>query len=198
MWLVIGFLLSFVQMIPVGMLVHMTYKGLKGTNVRSNREKLTLWLLLSSMFYHVTGASLLGLLITVPWINLYMHGTYITSGHAHLALFGSLGFLVLAGSYFVLSRGSEPTQRGYRSAVLAVILLNLGLLGMSGSLLIAGSMESYLWRFLGMDFMQVRMMLSPYLFMRVLAGGIFTLGDLLLCWRIFQAWRETRLQQPTS
>ncbi|MCB8817805.1 cbb3-type cytochrome c oxidase subunit I [Desulfosporosinus shakirovi] len=198
-WLVLGSLVSLVEIIPVGMLVRMTYKGLKSTKIRSNREKLTLWLLLSSVFHHITGASLLGLFLTVPWINLYTHGTYITSGHAHLALFGSLGFAVLAGCYYILSQGSEPTRKGYKGGVLAVILLNSGLIIMSSALLVAGFMETYFWRILGMDFMHVRFILNPYLIIRALGGAIFTLGDLLLSWRIFKAWQATRsYRQPKN
>lgn len=191
-WLVIGSLLSLLEVVPVGMLVHMTYKGLKTAKVRSKREKLTLWLMLSSLFYHVFGASLLGLLITIPWINLYMHGTFATSGHAHLALFGALGFSVIAGCYYVLSRGSEPTAAGYKSGVLAVLLLNGGLITMGSSLLAAGFIETYLWRVAGLDFMQVRLIINPYLVLRVLGGVMFTLGDLLLFLRILNAWRGTK------
>ena len=190
-WLVIGSLVSVVEVIPVGMLVYMTYKGLKSKKIRSKREKLTLWLLLSSVFYHITGASLLGLFITVPWVNLYLHGTFFTSGHAHLALFGSLGFVVLAGCYYILSRGSEPTLQGYKGGVLAVILLNIGLITMSSALLVAGLIEAYLWRILGMDFMEVRLLLNPYLILRVLGGAMFTLGDLFLSWRFYKAWQAT-------
>lgn len=192
LWLILGSLVSIVEVVPVGMLVHMTYKGLKPAKVRSNREKLTLWLLLSSVFHHITGASLIGLLITVPWINLYAHGTYITSGHAHLALFGSLGFSVLAGCYYVLSQGSEPTSKGYRGGVLAIILLDSGLIIMASALLAAGSIQTYLWRVMGMDFMEVRLILNPYLLVRVMGGALFALGDLLLSWRIFKAWQATR------
>ena len=191
-WLAIGSLVSIVEVIPVGLLAHMTYKGLKSKKVRSNREKLTLWLLLSSVFHHITGASLLGLFLTIPWVNLYVHGTYVTSGHAHLALFGSLGFVVLAGCYYILSRGNEPTLKGYKSGVLAVGLLNGGLIIMGSALMVAGFMETYFWRILGMDFMEVRLLINPYLILRVMGGGMFALGDLLLTWRIFKAWQATR------
>jgi nitric oxide reductase subunit B len=43
-----------------------------------------------------------------------------------------------------------------------------------------------------MDFMQVSSLLNPYLIIRVLGGSMFVLGDLLLSWRIFDAWRKTR------
>ncbi|MDQ7093673.1 cbb3-type cytochrome c oxidase subunit I [Desulfosporosinus sp. PR] len=194
-WLVLGSLVSLVEVIPVGLLVHMTYKGLKEAKVGSRREKLTLWLLLSSIFYHITGASLLGLFMTIPWVNLYMHGTYVTSGHAHLALFGSLGFTVLAGCYYVLSQGSEPTLKSYRGGVLAVLLLNSGLIVMASALLVAGFVETYLWRILDMDFMQVRMLLNPYLMIRALGGIIFMLGDLLLAWSFYKTWKATKPQK---
>lgn len=191
-WLVLGSLFSIVEVLPVGMLAHMTYKGLKSAAIKSKRVKLTLWLLLSSIFHHLTGASLLGLIMTIPWINLYAHGTYITSGHAHLALFGTLGFAVLAGCYYILSRGSEPSRQEYRLGVLAVILLNGGLIVMASGLLAAGFMETYLWRILGLEFMQVRVLINPYLIMRVMGGALFALGDLLLAWLVFKAWKATR------
>ena len=197
-WLIIGALFSFIQMLPIALLAHLTYKGFKKRRPMDRREKLTVWLILSSLFHHLTGASLLGLLITVPWINLYMHGTYMTSGHAHLALFGALGFLILAGAYYILSERNEPNKKAYVFGVIGVLLLNTGLLAMSTSLLIAGFLQTYLWRVLGMDFRQVSSVINPYLIMRVLGGLLFTLGDLVLSWRIFKTWWETRSMKAAS
>lgn len=192
LWIFVGFVFSLFQLVPVGLLIHMSYKGLKKRPVRSRRVKFTLWLMMSSLFYHVTGSSLLGFLITVPWINLYMHGTFITSAHAHLALFGTLGFLVLSGCYYVLSKNTEPTPVQYRNGVIAVLLLNTGLLVMSLALMIAGFLQTYLWRYLGMDFMQVELQLKPYLILRAAGGVLFTSGDLLLVWRLYSAWRVSK------
>lgn len=191
-WLVIGSLLSLLEILPIALLVQITYTGLKSVKLRSNRIKLTLWLMLSSLFYHVVGGALLGILMTIPWVNLYSHGTYITSGHAHLALFGTLGFLVISGCYYVLSCGSELSASGYKVGILAVILLNLGLIIMGSALLVAGFIETYLWRILGIDFMQVHIIIIPYLILRVLGGSLFALGDLLFFWRIFKTWKMTR------
>ena len=191
-WLIIGTVFSLIQMIPVFLLAYLTYKGLKKRRPMDRREKLTVGLILSSMFYHITGASLLGLLITVPWINLYMHGTYITSGHAHFALFGALGFLVLAGAYYILSEGNEPNKKAYLLGLFGVLQLNVGLVIMGTSLLIAGFLQTYLGRVLEIDFIQIKTIVSPYLIIRVLGGLVFTLGDMLLSWRIFKTWWETR------
>lgn len=197
-WLIIGTVFSLIQMIPVFLLAHLTYQGFKKRRPMDRRVKLTAWLILSSLFYHITGASLLGFLITVPWINLYMHGTYITSAHAHFALFGTMGFLVLAGAYYILSEGNEPDKKAYLFGVIGVLHLNVGLVIMGTSLLIAGLLQTYLGRVLGIDFIQVKTIISPYLIIRVLGGLIFTLGDMLLSWRIIKTWWQTRPAKQTS
>lgn len=192
-WILIGSIFSLLQLFTVGFLLHITYKGLRRRMKATRREKLTLWLVLSSIFYHVLGAYILGFIITIPWINLYVHGTLFTSGHAHLAVFGAVGFLVLGGSYYCLSAGSEPTQKGYLAGVLAVLCLNTGLLTMSSALMVGGLLQTYLWRVLGIDFMQVMPLLKPYLIIRMIGGVLFTCGDLLLGWRVFKAWKETKV-----
>lgn len=197
-WLIIGPMFSIIQMLPVVLLAHLTYKGFKKRRPMDRREKLTLWMILSSLFYHLTGASLLGLMMTVPWINLYSHGTYITSGHAHLALFGAMGFTVLAGSYNILSKGREPSKKGYLFAVIGVLLLNLGLLTMSSALLAAGFLQAYLWRYLGMDFMQVQSLVRPYLMLRAMGGATYTTGAVLVGYRIIKAWWRTREDGKTG
>ncbi|AHF07155.1 cbb3-type cytochrome c oxidase subunit I [Desulfitobacterium metallireducens] len=191
-WLIIGVVFSLIQMIPVILLAHLTYKGLKRHRPLKRVEKLTLWMILSSLLYHLTGASMLGMLMTIPWVNLYTHGTYITSGHAHLALFGVMGFLVLAGSHAILSRGTVLSRKSYIWAVAGVLFLNLGVITMSSSLLVAGFLQSYLWRYLGMDFTQVQGLISPYLLARVAGGSFYTVGSILFGWRIVNVWWLTR------
>lgn len=193
-WLIIGVVFSIIQMSPVILLAHITYKGLKKHRPLTRGEKLSLWMILSSLFYHLTGAAMLGMIMTIPWVNLYTHGTYITSGHAHLALFGVMGFLILAGSYAILSRGTVLSRKSYLWAVVGVLSLNAGVITMSSSLLVAGFLQSYLWRYLGMDYTQVNTLISPYLLARLAGGSFYTLGSILIGWRIFKdGWltRET-------
>lgn len=191
-WLLLGSFFSLIQALPIFLLAHMMYKGFKTHRPFSLKEKLAVWLILSSIFHHLTGATLLGLLITLPWVNLYTHGTYITSGHAHLALFGTIGFLILAGAYTILSEKDSPSKKTYHYGVASVILLNLGLIGMSLCLITAGFLQSYLWRFLGINFREVTSIINPYLILRVLSGSLFTLGAITLCTIIIKTWWKTR------
>ena len=196
-WLLVGLVFSILEVVPVFMLAFLTYKGLKKQPKLNYRLKLTLWFILSSLLNNVLGASLLGLLISVPQVNLYMHGTYLTSGHAHLALFGALGFLVLGGCYHVLSEGSEPSIKAYKTGVLTVMLINIGLQTMGLSLNIAGFVQAYLWRMLGLDFMDVSSIIHPYLVLRAAGGLLFALGGLLLGWIVYKLWKETRKNPDT-
>lgn len=191
-WLLIGVVFSVMQLIPVGMLAHLTYKGLKKHRPMDRTKKLTLWMILSSLFYHLTGASMLGMTMAIPWINLYSHGTYITSGHAHLALFGVMGFLVLAGSFAILSHGTVLSRKSYRWGIVGVLFLNAGVMTMGSALLAAGFLQTYLWRVLEMDFIRVIRLIQPYLLTRMVGGVFYTVGSLLLGWRIIKAWWQTR------
>lgn len=191
-WLFLGSFFSLLQALPIFFLAYLIYKGFKKHRPFSLREKLAVWLIFSSIFHHLTGATLLGLLMTIPWVNLYTHGTYITSGHAHLALFGTIGFLILAGAYTILSEEDAPSQKSYLYGVVSIILLNLGLLGMSSCLILAGFLQTYLWRVLGVDFMVVSSVISPYLILRVLSGSLYTLGAAFLCFLIIKTWWKTR------
>lgn len=192
LWLLLGSFASIIQTLPIFFLAYMMYKGFKKHKPFNLKEKLAVWLILSSIFHHLTGATLLGLLITIPWVNLYIHGTYITSGHAHLALFGTIGFLILAGAFIILSEDDALSAKTYRYGVSGVILLNIGLIGMSLCLIIAGFLQTYLWRVLGLDFAMVSSIINPYLFIRVLSGSFFTLGAMVLCFIIIRTWWRTK------
>jgi nitric oxide reductase subunit B len=59
------------------------------------------WLfILAVNFWNIFGAGLFGSMITLPIINYYEHGTYMTGNHAHAAMFGVKGNIALGGMLF--------------------------------------------------------------------------------------------------
>src|SRR5574337_497975 len=50
----------------------------------------------------VVGAGILGFVMTFALTNVWSHGTWITAGHAHLALFGTFGMLGIAAAYYAV------------------------------------------------------------------------------------------------
>ncbi len=53
---------------------------------------------------------MLGFFINLPLINYYEHGTYLTVGHAHAAMFGAFGFLALGMVSYMLQLSIQPSR----------------------------------------------------------------------------------------
>ncbi len=50
---------------------------------------------------------MLGFFINLPLVNYYEHGTYLTVGHGHAAMFGAFGFLALGMATYMLRVSTE-------------------------------------------------------------------------------------------
>lgn len=194
-WLWLGGIFSGLQLVPILLL---TVSGVRALDrIRWKQldggSKLALAMAAASVFYHLIGVGLLGFILALPFLNLYAHGTFLTSAHAHFALFGAFGLLVVAGCYYLLTRRLPLGKANERRGFAAVALLNLGLLLMGGSLALAGFLQTYLWRAAGLDFMWVQALVRPYLLLRAAGGGLFATGSILLLLTILPAaWRHRR------
>ncbi len=180
-WLWVGGIFSVIQMLAIFLLGYIYYLGVRPLNWSEINAgtKLALALILSSVFYHIIGAALLGMTLALPLFNFYLHGTYLTSAHAHLALFGAIGMLVLGSSTYIITKGANFTKLESFSGWIGLIFINIGLLTMGFALSIAGLLQTYLWRLVGMEFMETHLLLNPYLIIRILGGMLFALGGLL-------------------
>jgi len=118
-WLWIGGVFSVLQTVAIFLMGYIVYLGLQKVTWQdlSGGAKLAFGFTLSSIFHHLTGAGLMGLAIAIPQLNKYSHGTYLTSSHAHLALFGAVGMLVLAGSTYILSNYTRIYQAGNKTGL---------------------------------------------------------------------------------
>lgn len=180
-WLWIGGIFSVIQVLAIFLLGYIFYLSVRSLNWSEINvgTKLALAFILSSVFYHIIGAALMGMTLALPQFNFYLHGTFLTSAHAHLALFGAIGMLVLGSSTYIITKGANFTKLEYFSGWIGLIFINIGLLTMGFALSIAGLLQTYLWRLVGMEFMETYLLLNPYLIIRILGGMLFTLGSLL-------------------
>lgn len=182
-WLYIGGIFGALQTVPVLFFAHTAYKGAAESQDLST-EAVGLKFVLSAALWNFFGAGLIGLITTTPEVNAYTHGTHLTSGHAHMALFGTYGFLALAMAYFVLPEwrdGSLTANKG----VWAFWLLNIGLAMMGAALALAGVAEAYLLRVVGLDFPTVARITRPYMVVRMAGAVIFAVGAILPAWDVF-------------
>lgn len=176
-WLYVGGIFGALQVVPLFFLVSSAYQATKQkTTLTTNR--LAFYFLWAAVFWNFTGAGLLGLVMTIPSVNAYVHGTHLTSSHGHLALFGTYGFLTIAVAYFVLPRW-RPGIFNLRWGMVSFWLINLGLAIMGGSLIIAGILQAYLHRMFGLDFLAVNQAIIPYMWVRTVGGVIFGAGGVI-------------------
>ncbi|MGE5653406.1 MAG: cbb3-type cytochrome c oxidase subunit I, partial [Bacillota bacterium] len=172
LWTIGGVIFSALQLVPVAIMAYLTFHH---SSQRRAKEPIspTLACLWSAAFWNVIGVGTLGFFMAIPQVNRYTHGTYMTSAHAHMAVFGLLGFIVLAGCLHSLADGHAVWQR---RRLWAIIALNLGLGIMGVALFFAGAVQAYVLRVAGMPFKETLLLLRPYFIVRLLGGLIFALG----------------------
>jgi len=186
-WLYVGAIFGGLQPLPIVIIVYSTW-----TATRKRKKFLTnplaFYYLWAAVLWNLVGAGFIGLLMTFPFINAYTHGTHLTSAHAHAALFGTYGFLALAIAYFVLPQWKKKNYKKNKSGLIAFILLNSGLLLMTIFMMIAGGLQAYLGRLIGLDFLTVNSLLYPYMVGRLIGGVCFSLGGFLVGWDVFRKY----------
>jgi len=111
MWVPIGSVFSTLELIP---LVFILYEAIGQYRTVSEAGgfpyKIPFMFIIASGVWNFVGAGVLGFFINLPLINYYEHGTYLTVGHAHAAMFGAFGFLALGMVSYMLQLSIEPAR----------------------------------------------------------------------------------------
>jgi nitric oxide reductase subunit B len=97
-WLAIGGVFSSLEPVPLILLVvraWMEYRHIRESGAEFP-YRWPLYFLTASSVWNFLGAGVFGFMINLPIINYYEHASYLTSNHAHTALFGVYGMLAIA------------------------------------------------------------------------------------------------------
>jgi len=119
---------------------------------------------------HVIGAGVWGFMHTLPLINYYTHGSQVTVSHGHLAFFGAYALLNLTVFYYAIPKLKgidvyNPSRGKFGFWMMSTAMMLMGI-----SFGIAGVIQSYVERVLGMGYMTAQS------YMRLWMGVTFTLG----------------------
>ncbi|MCD2203715.1 nitric-oxide reductase large subunit [Halobacterium sp. KA-6] len=128
-WVPIGTVFSTLEFIP---LVFILYEALNEYRVMSTADEsfpytLPFMFIIASGVWNFVGAGVLGFFINLPLVNYYEHGTFLTVGHAHAAMFGAFGFLALGMATYILRFTTKPGQWTETNLRRSFWLLNIGL-----------------------------------------------------------------------
>lgn len=199
MWLIIGGIFSALEPLAfLGMALFAIAMYRKGEKRHPNKIALS-WTLGTAIVSFV-GAGLLGLAHTLPQVNMYTHGTLVTSMHGHLAFWGAYGMIVFAFISYALP--NLTGRKLYDTAVgqYAFWLSNIGMLGMTVAFGVAGVAQVYLERKVGLEFGVVQTEIQVHFFILVLCATMFTTGVAMFIYEFIKHGTPTdeALQQNLS
>lgn len=185
-WLFWGALFSALEPLPLVLMMFDALTSMRHRRIEpSNR---VVWFFMGgSAIAHFFGAGVWGFVQTLPDINQWTHGTQITASHGHFAFFGAFGMLVLGAIYLLVPEMKGETRIQEGRGLWGFWLMSMGMLFMVAAFTVAGIVQVYLWRVIGMDFMVVRTQYMSFWMFWVFFFGLtlFTPGVLIFVWDFF-------------
>jgi nitric oxide reductase subunit B len=125
-------------------------------------------------------------MMTLPQINLFTHGTQWTVSHGHFAFWGAYGCGIIAVIYLALQKARDAQQLDSTAWKWSFALLNLGMVGMVGALLVSGIAQAFYERAMGGSTLQAFMEAQTNVWfvqgivMRLVFGLVFAVGYVIL------------------
>jgi nitric oxide reductase subunit B len=161
----------------------------KGEKRHPNQLALN-WTLGTAIMSFV-GAGLLGVAHTLPAVNLYTHGTFVTAMHGHMAFWGAYGMLVLAIITYAMPLMTGRKLYTAPAGNYAFWLSNIGMVGMVTAFAAAGVTQVYLERKVGMEFIDSQQAMAVHFLVLIGAATLFTVGVVMFVVNFFKYGRPT-------
>ncbi len=196
----LGSIFSTLQVVPLILLTleAWRFRNMPHIAMRTNgkQERLGIFalpgvflFLIAVNFWNFFGAGVFGLIINLPIVNYYEHGTYLTVNHGHAALFGVYGNISLAGMLFCCRLVFKPGRWNARLVKNSFWALNIGLLLMVlmdlfpvGAIQLNTVIEKGYWYARSNDFVSGSSF-TTLTWMRAVGGILFLFGGVVpLVW----------------
>jgi nitric oxide reductase subunit B len=166
-------------------------------DAHTNKKPLTnapaFYFLLGSATLELVGAGILGFVMTFAKTNVWSHGTWVTAGHGHLALFGTFGMLGIGAAYWIVPILRKVTNFDQRPGKLGFWLVFTGILGLALSFSYGGTVEIYVYRILGLHWFGGDVSPAMYVFKLLLplCGFVFAVGAAVLIYDLITLGQRT-------
>lgn len=108
LWLGVGSVFSTLEVLPLFLLLATALRALKrGASVPS-ALRWPFRFFVASALWQFVGSGILGLLINLPVVNYYEHGTFLTVAHGHASFLGGFGFVAIGLGLYALRHAHPP------------------------------------------------------------------------------------------
>ena len=168
-WLWVGGVFSALEPLPIVLMLIDTMNHVKQR--KGTMQNPLVWTYaVGCAVLHLIGAGVWGFMHTLPQINYYTHGSQVTVSHGHLAFFGAYALLNLTMFYFAMPQLKGIEEFDDKRGKIGFWTMTTAMMLMGLSFGIAGVLQSYLERMLGMGYMVAQS------YMRLWMGVTFFLG----------------------
>ena len=135
---------------------------------------------------------ILALLISIPALNIFTHGTHITVAHAMGATIGINTMILLASVFFIVSEKSNSLLALHNKVIAVGFWLSqISLLVFWIALIASGAKKSYLsYTFSEMTFNEIMTSVRHYLFVFAIAGTFLAAGILMVVFPLLKKWKQ--------
>ena len=178
-WLWFGGIFSALEPLPILLMLIDTMNHVKHRETEIINP-LTWTIAIGCAVMHMIGAGVWGFMHTLPQINYYTHGSQVTVSHGHLAFFGAYALLNIMVFYYAMPKIKGIEVYDPSRGKIAFWTMSTAMMLMGLSFGIAGVVQSYLERVLGMGYMATQSYMRLWLGVTFVLGIGFFIGVLIL------------------
>lgn len=202
-WMGIGGLFSALEPLPLlGMVVHAIYDA--GEHHMKFENKPAFYWMLAEAFGNFIGAGMWGFMITLPQVNMFAHGTQWTASHGHFAFWGAYGCGIITVMYLALAHQRKGGVFDGAAWKWGFGLLNVGMIGMAGALLVSGMTQAFYERAIGGSTLSafVAAQQNPWfiegMYVRLASGLLFAAGYVVLVYDFLTIGKRVEVTVPAE
>lgn len=174
-WLWVGGVFSALEPLPILLMVIDTMNHVRHRHAQIVNPH-TWTIAVGCAVMHLIGAGIWGFAHTLPQINYYTHGSQVTVSHGHLAFFGAYALLNITVFYFAMPQMKGVTQYSPTRGKFAFWTMTSSMMLMGLTFGIAGVLQSYLERVLGMGYMTAQSYMQLWMAITMVLGCCFLIG----------------------
>lgn len=196
-WLWLGSIASAVEPLPFFMMILFAFTMTRQRRIEHENKIALTWAKGTAVMAFL-GAGVWGFIHTLAPVNYYTHGTQLTAAHGHLAFYGAyIMILFTIVSYAMPIMRGRPkgnTQNAQKVELMSFWLMNIGMLGLTIALTVAGVMQVILQR-TGTEplgFMETTAEIIPVFGFRLAFGVMTIIGLLLYLYSFFIKQKEAK------
>ena len=178
-WLWFGGIFSALEPLPILLMLIDTMNHVKERKLEI-KNRLTWTIAIGCAVMHMIGAGVWGFMHTLPQINYYTHGSQVTVSHGHLAFFGAYALLNIMVFYYAMPKIKGIEVYDATRGKWAFWTMSTAMMLMGISFGIAGVVQSYIERVLGMGYMVAQSYMRLWLGVTFFLGLCFFAGLLIM------------------